>query len=280
MDFICMNSKDLAIQEKMKIKNLIQQKNIQPTLAVILVGNNKASETYVKGKEKDCQECGIKSIVYRLDENILQEDLIKLIHTLNNQKEINGILVQLPLPKHINEKLVIESINPNKDVDCFHPINIGKLFLGEAIFQPCTPSGIIDLLNFYNIDIYGKNCVVIGRSNIVGKPIALLLTQLGGTVTICHSATKNLSNYTKQADIIICAVGKPNFITEDMVKNGVTIIDVGINRDLNNKICGDVDYNNVSKKCLAISPVPGGVGLMTRVALLKNTLNAYMLQQE
>lgn len=277
MSCVCMGSKELAAKEKAMIHEVISKKCISPTLAVILIGGDPASSTYVRGKKNDCNECGIKSEVYHFNDTVTQDCVLELIYKLNRKKEISGILVQLPLPKHIDKRAVIEAIDPKKDVDCFHSSNIGKLFLGEPIFIPCTPYGITDLLNAYKIDISGKNCTVIGRSDIVGKPMALLLTQLGGTVTVCHSDTKDVAEHTRQADIIVCAVGKPNFLTADMVKNGAVIVDVGINRSENGEICGDVDFENVSKKCSAITPVPGGVGLMTRVALLKNTLKAYAL---
>lgn len=252
----------------------LKAKGIQPCLAVILVGENPASQVYVRGKVKDCGECGIKSLELRMPETTTQEELLAKIAELAADKTVNGILVQLPLPKQINSQHVIEAIDPAKDVDAFHPTNVGYLTQGMPRFAPCTPAGIIKLMEAYNIDPAGKHCVVIGRSNIVGKPMALLLLQRNGTVTICHSGTKNLKDQTLQADILISAVGKTGFVTEDMVKEGAVVIDVAMNRNAEGKLCGDVDYAAVYQKASAITPVPGGVGPMTRVMLLENTLTA------
>lgn len=270
-----MSGKEVAAREKEKIRRAISNFARPPKLAVIMVGNNPASQAYVRGKEKDCEECGIDCFVYRVKDTISQEELCLIVDALNNSNEVDGILVQLPLPQHIDKSAVIEHIHPEKDVDCFRAENVGRLVLGRPTYMPCTPSGIVDLLEAFDIKVDGKNCVVIGGSDIVGKPMSALLTSMGGTVTTCHSKTKDISTYTRNADIIVCAVGKPGFLTADMVKDGAVVIDVGINRGEDGKLCGDVDFASVSEKCSAITPVPGGVGLMTRVALLKNTVKAY-----
>lgn len=270
-----MSGKEVAAREKEKIRRAISNFARPPKLAVIMVGNNPASQAYVRGKEKDCEECGIDCFVYRVKDTISQEELCLIVDTLNNSNEVDGILVQLPLPQHIDKNAVIEHIHPEKDVDCFRAESVGKLVLGRPTYMPCTPSGIVDLLKAFDIKVEGKNCVVIGRSDIVGKPMSALLTSMGGTVTTCHSKTKDISTYTRNADIIVCAVGKPGFLMADMVKDGAVVVDVGINRGEDGKLCGDVDFASVSEKCSAITPVPGGVGLMTRVALLKNTVKAY-----
>lgn len=264
-------SKKLREQMKDEVRKL-KDKNIIPCLAVILVGEDPASKIYVSNKKKSCEEIGIESKQFLLAENISQDELIDLIQTLNCDKRISGILVQLPLPKHIDEKLVIEAISPEKDVDAFNEKNVGKIMIGNHSVLPCTPAGIMELLKFEKIDLDGKNCVVVGRSNIVGKPMAMLLLQANATVTICHSHTKNIDYILKQADLIVVAVGKPKFLKADMVKDGAIVIDVGINRDENNKIIGDVDFENVKEKVSYITPVPGGVGPMTITTLLKNTL--------
>lgn len=250
------------------------QKGIIPGLAVIIVGNDPASKVYVRNKKNACAEVGFYSEEYALPEETTENELIELIQKLNFDKKIHGILVQLPLPKHINEKNIIKAISPKKDVDGFSAENVGNCVLSEKGFKSCTPAGIIELLNYYNIEIEGKNCVVLGRSNIVGKPMALLLLEKNATVTICHSKTKNISDFTKNADILVVAVGKRHFVNSEMVKDGAVVIDVGINRDENNKLCGDVDFDSVSKKASYITPVPGGVGPMTITMLLKNTLLA------
>lgn len=260
-----------------KVKEL-QENGITPGLAVIIIGNNPASRIYVNNKKKACAEVSIYSKEYTLPDTTSQKELIELISKLNNDDSINGILVQLPLPNHINEKAIIEAIDPLKDVDAFHEINVGKIMIGEYDLLPCTPAGIIELLNSQNIEIEGKHCVVVGRSNIVGKPMAMLLLHRNGTVTICHSKTKNLKEICKNADILIAAVGKAKFITSDMVKKGAVVIDVGMNKDENSKLCGDVDFDNVKKIASYITPVPGGVGPMTIAMLMKNTVTAASLQ--
>ena len=257
-----------------------KEKGISPALAVILVGSDPASMVYVRNKHKACLDVGIESIQIELPENISEDELLSKIDELNNDKMVNGILVQLPLPKHINESRVIERIDPVKDVDAFHPINQGKILVGNYSFLPCTPSGIISLIDHYNIDIAGKNCVVIGRSNIVGKPMALLLTERHGTVTLCHSRTKNLKDICLGADIIVVAIGRAEFLTADMVKPGAVVIDVGINRLENGKLVGDVAFDQVSEIASFITPVPGGVGPMTITTLLKNTLLAAKIQNK
>lgn len=257
----------------------IKKEGIFPGLAVIIVGDNPASRIYVNNKKKACNEVHIYSEEYALPSSTKQEELINLISELNNKKTIHGILVQLPLPKHIDEKAVIDAINPLKDVDAFNAINVGKIMLGKYDLLPCTPAGIIELLESQNIEIEGKRCVVVGRSNIVGKPMAMLLLNKNGTVTICHSKTKNLKEICKNADILIAAVGKAKFITADMIKPGAVVIDVGMNKDENNKLCGDVDFNQVEKVASYITPVPGGVGPMTISMLMHNTVTAAILQK-
>ena len=272
-----LDGKALSAQCKETIRKEVEElaaKGCRPGMAVVLVGENPASKVYVRNKEKDCQECGIYSAMYHLPEETTEKELLELLDTLNHDASIHGILVQLPLPKQINSQRVIEAIDPQKDVDAFHPINVGYLTQGMPRFAPCTPAGIVKLMEAYKIDPAGKHCVVIGRSNIVGKPMALLLLQKNGTVTICHSGTKDLKAQTLQADILISAVGKTGFVTEDMVKDGAVVIDVAMNRNSEGKLCGDVDYAAVSQKASAITPVPGGVGPMTRVMLLENTLTA------
>ena len=272
-----LDGKALSAQCKETIRKEVEElaaKGCRPGMAVVLVGENPASKVYVRNKEKDCQECGIYSAMYHLPEETTEKELLELLDTLNHDASIHGILVQLPLPKQINSQRVIEAIDPAKDVDAFHPTNVGYLTQGMPRFAPCTPAGIVKLMEAYNIDPAGKHCVVIGRSNIVGKPMALLLLQENGTVTICHSGTKDLKAQSLQADILISAVGKTGFVTEDMVKDGAVVIDVAMNRNAEGKLCGDVDYAAVSQKASAITPVPGGVGPMTRVMLLENTLTA------
>lgn len=243
-------------------------------LAVVIVGDNSASRVYVNNKKKACEEVGIESFEYALPENTTQQELTALIEKLNNDSRVNGILCQLPLPAGLDEKAVINTIVPEKDVDAFHPVNVGHIMIGDYSFLPCTPAGIMEMLRYYNIEIKGKNCVVIGRSNIVGKPMAMLLLQADGTVTVCHSRTKNLAEITREADILVAAVGKPKFVTADMVKDGAVVIDVGMDRDENGKLCGDVDFDTVEKKASYITPVPGGVGPMTVTMLLENTVTA------
>ncbi|BED92395.1 MAG: bifunctional methylenetetrahydrofolate dehydrogenase/methenyltetrahydrofolate cyclohydrolase FolD [Candidatus Paraimprobicoccus trichonymphae] len=270
-------SETILKQVKKNVLTLKNEKNITPGLAVVIVGDNLASTIYVNNKQKVCEKVGIHSEKYNLPKNFSQIELINLIEELNNNHKINGILLQLPLPKHINERTVIEYINKNKDVDCFSSYNVGNLILGGQKVLPCTPSGIIELIKSTNTEISGKHCVIVGRSNIVGKPLALMLLQENATVSICHSKTVNLENLTKQADILISAVGKPKFIKKNMVKNNSIIIDVGINRLSNEKICGDVDFEGVFDKVSYITPVPGGVGPMTIAMLMKNTLNLTLI---
>lgn len=251
----------------------LKKKGINPCLAVILVGEDPASQVYVRNKKKACEECGIISEEFVLPADVGQEELLKLISALNYDESVNGILVQLPLPAGYNEKEVIEAINPDKDVDCFHPSNVGRVMTGDYSFLPCTPAGVIEMLDCYNIDITGKECVVVGRSNIVGKPMSMLLLNRNGTVTTAHSKTKNLADITRRADILVAAVGRPKFITEDMVKEGAVVIDVGINR-VDGKLCGDIDFDNVASKASFITPVPGGCGVTTVAMLMKNTVTA------
>ena len=265
----------MKIKENLKeeVKSL-QEKGINPGLAVVVVGNDPASRVYVNNKEKDCEYIGINSFEYALPEDATEEEVLSLIDKLNNDEKVSGIIVQLPVPKHISEEKIINAISPKKDVDAFHPENVGRIMTGSYSFLPCTPAGVMELLEEYNIEISGKKCVVIGRSNIVGKPMAMLLIHKSGTVTVCHSKTKDLKEVVKDADIVVAAIGKAKFVTADMIKEGAVVIDVGINRDEDGKLCGDVDYKNISEKAYAITPVPGGVGPMTRAVLMKNTVTA------
>lgn len=256
----------------------LKKDGIIPCLAVIIVGEDPASRVYVNNKKKACEYTGMKSVEYALDEKTTQNELLRLIEKLNKDDEVNGILCQLPLPKNIDEKAVLNAISPEKDVDAFHPVNVGHIMIGDAKLMPCTPAGVMEMLDYCAIDVEGKDCVVIGRSNIVGKPMAMLLLKRNATVTICHSKTKNLAQHTKNADIIVSAVGKPGFLTSDMVKEDAVIIDVAINRNENGKLCGDVDFEGVKMKASYITPVPGGVGPMTISVLMKNTLNAAKAQ--
>lgn len=264
--------------EVKKEVSALGEKGVSVGLAVIIVGNDPASRTYVNNKKKACEATGIISEEYALPEDTTMEELLALIKELNAKKSINGILCQLPLPKHLDEKAVIENIDPIKDVDAFHAVNTGHIMIGDYSFLPCTPAGIMEMLKYYNIEIEGKECVVIGRSNIVGKPMAMLLLQKNGTVTICHSRTKNLKEVTSRADILVAAVGVPYFVTADMVKDGAVVIDVGMDRNKEGKLCGDVDFVEVEKKASYITPVPGGVGPMTIATLMKNTVTAAKLQ--
>lgn len=248
----------------------MKEKGINPCLAVIQVGNDPASSVYVNNKKKACAYIGIESLSYELEETVSQDALLKLISELNNNEKVNGILVQLPLPRHIDENAVIEAITPSKDVDGFHPETVGNMCIGTRGFLPCTPAGVIQLLKRSNIEIEGKECVIIGRSNIVGKPMAMLLLRENGTVTITHSRTKDLKEVTKRADILVVAIGKPKFVTKDFVKEGAVVIDVGIHRNEDNKLCGDVDFDDIVEKVSAITPVPGGVGPMTIAMLMNN----------
>lgn len=250
-----------------------------PCLAVVLVGDDPASKVYVRNKKRACEYCGIKSLEYILDKTASEQQLLDLIDVLNNEPTVHGILVQLPLPPHINEQKIINAISEQKDVDAFHPANVGRLMTGNPDFLPCTPAGVMEMLKKYNIETAGKDCVIIGRSNIVGKPMAMLMLMANSTVTVCHSKTKNLKEKCLSADILIAAIGKPKFVTADMVKDGAVVIDVGINRTEDGKLCGDVDFDEVSKKASYITPVPGGVGPMTIATLMKNTLTAYKLKK-
>lgn len=263
-----------AVKERVAAEvKALNQKGISVCLAVILVGSDPASQIYVANKKKACEQLGIISKEYLLPETTTQDELLSLVKELNADKTVNGILCQLPLPKGLDEKVVIEAIDPNKDVDAFHPINVGRIMIGDYDFLPCTPAGVMEMLAYYNIDVCGKECVVIGRSNIVGKPMGMLLLHKNGTVTIAHSRTKNLSKVTRRADILVAAVGKAKFVTTDMVKDGAVVIDVGMNR-ADGKLCGDVDFDAVSEKASYITPVPGGVGPMTIATLMQNTLTA------
>ena len=252
----------------------LSQRGKQTGLAVVLVGDDSASKVYVRNKEKACEEVGIYSEVHRLSENTSEEELLKLINELNENDKIDGILVQLPLPKHLDDKVIIDNIKPEKDVDAFHPSNVDKIMIGDYDFLPCTPAGIMELIHESGVEVDGKTCVVIGRSNIVGKPMSMLLLHENGTVTTCHSHTKNLAEVTKSADILVAAVGIPKFVKADMVKPGAVVIDVGMDRDENGKLCGDVDFNEVEPVAGAITPVPGGVGPMTIAMLMRNTVTA------
>jgi len=274
---VIMDGKALSIKLKNALKNEVDElKNsgVNPCLAVIIVGNNPASKIYVNNKKKSCEELGIKSLEYALPEETTEEELLGIIDELNKNEEVDGILCQLPLPSHICEKNVINAISPEKDVDAFHPENVGHIMIGGYTFLPCTPAGVMEILKEYEIDVAGKNCVVVGRSNIVGKPMTMLLLKENATVTVCHSRTQDLASFTKQADVLVSAVGKPNLITADMVKENAVVIDVAINRLDSGKLCGDVDFENVKEKASFITPVPGGVGPMTIATLMKNTVTS------
>ena len=271
-------SKKVREELTFKINEFKNKSGKTPGLAVIMVGDNPASAVYVRNKHKACLEVGITSYQIEYPAETSESELLNKIDALNSDPAVNGILVQLPLPKHINEENVINRISPLKDVDAFHPENVGKIMIGKYEFLPCTPAGIVELLNHYDVEVEGKRCVVIGRSNIVGKPMSLLLLERNGTVTICHSRTKNLSEITREADIVVVAIGRANFLTADMVKPGAVVIDVGINRMPDGKLCGDVDFEDVEKIASKITPVPGGVGPMTITMLLKNTLAAAKMQ--
>lgn len=267
--------KDELAQEVEELK----AKGINPGLAVIIVGDDPASRVYVNNKKKACEQIGIYSEEYALSKETTEEELLKLIEKLNNDKKISGILVQLPVPEHINEETIINAIKPEKDVDAFHPVNVGKIMVGNFDFVPCTPEGVMELIKESGISVEGKECVIVGRSNIVGKPQAMLLLHQNGTVTICHSRTKNLKEKTLQADILVAAVGIPEFIKGDMIKPGAVVIDVGINRIADKKLVGDVEFESAQKVASAITPVPGGVGPMTIAMLMKNTVKAALIQQ-
>lgn len=273
------DGKKISLDIKNEVKQQVEKLNpLQPALAVILVGDNPASAVYVKNKKIACGYVGIRSESFELPQQTSENELLNLIDRLNKDKTINGILVQLPLPKHIDEEKILLAISPDKDVDGFHPYNVGSMMIGKDTFLPCTPAGIIQLLKRSNVEIQGKNCVVIGRSNIVGKPVSQLLLNENGTVTICHSKTKNLAEICKRADILVVAIGKAKFVTADMISKGVVIIDVGMNRDENGKLCGDVDFDACKDIAAAITPVPGGVGPMTIAMLMKNCLKAAIKQ--
>jgi methylenetetrahydrofolate dehydrogenase (NADP+)/methenyltetrahydrofolate cyclohydrolase len=276
------DGKAVSASVKERVKNevsVLKEKNgIETGLAVVLVGEDPASKVYVRNKKLACEACGIRSFEYYLPEETSQQELLDLIDTLNNDKAVNGILVQMPLPKHIDEMTITCAIDPLKDVDAFHPENVGKIMMGIPKFLPCTPAGVMELIKSVGVDVAGKNCVVIGRSNIVGKPQAMLLLKENGTVTICHSKTKNLKEIASNADILVVAIGRAKFVTADMVKDGAVVIDVGMDRDENGKLCGDVDFENVKEKAGYITPVPGGVGPMTIAMLMNNTLTASKIQ--
>ena len=281
MSAVMMDGKALSQKIRSRIlseTNELKKQGIVPGLAVIIVGEDPASQIYVRNKERACEECGFYSEKYALPEETTQEELLALIDRLNHDPKINGILCQMPVPKHISEEAVIGAIDAKKDVDAFHPVNVGKIMVGDFDFLPCTPAGAMELLDEYHIEISGKNCVVIGRSNIVGKPMSMLLLHRHGTVTICHSRTKNLKEICANADILVAAVGKAGFVTADMVKEGAAVIDVGINRNAEGKVCGDVCTAEAAEKAAYITPVPGGVGPMTITMLMKNTLKAARLQ--
>ena len=275
---ILISGKEISAAIRAELKEetaaFVAEKGVTPGLAVIIVGEDPASQVYVRNKHKACLEVGYHSEVFELPAETTQEELLKLIDSLNKNDEVNGILCQLPLPKHIDENAVICAISPQKDVDCFHPVNVGKLSIGSGVFMPCTPMGIMKMLEYEGIETAGKHCVIIGRSNIVGKPMAMLMLAADATVTVCHSKTKNLAEITRQADILVAAVGKPKFVTADMVGEGAVVIDVGMDRDENGKLCGDVDYADVEPKASFITPVPGGVGPMTITMLMRNTIAA------
>ncbi len=276
-----LNGTELAAKVKSELKAKIDElksKGINPGLAVIIVGDDPASRVYVNHKKNDCAEIGIKSFEYALPASTKEEELLGLIETLNNDATVNGILVQLPIPKHINEDKVIAAISPDKDADCFHPMNVGKLMIGKPEFLPCTPAGVVELLEENDIEISGKNCVVVGRSNIVGKPQAILLLAKNATVTICHSKTANIQEVCRYADILVVAIGKSEFIKPEYVKPGAIVIDVGVSRGADGKLVGDVQFAEVSEIASAITKVTGGVGPMTRAMLMKNTYKAALLQ--
>ncbi|MBP3441358.1 MAG: bifunctional methylenetetrahydrofolate dehydrogenase/methenyltetrahydrofolate cyclohydrolase FolD [Clostridia bacterium] len=277
------SGKEVSDAVKLRVADEVKElkaNGIEPCLAVILVGDDPASRVYVNNKKKACEFCGIRSLEYVLPAQTTEEELISLVEKLNEDKTVNGILCQLPLPKHLDEKKVLNLIRPEKDVDAFHPENVGHIMIGDFNFLPCTPAGIMEMFRFENIDLDGKNCVVIGRSNIVGKPMAMLMLKENATVTICHSRTKNLKEIVAGADVIVAAVGRPNFVTADMVKDGAVIIDVGINRMDDGKLCGDVDFEACKEKASYITPVPGGVGPMTIATLMQNTITATKIQNK
>lgn len=271
------DGKAISAKVRAEIKAEVDLMTEKPGLAVVIVGNDSASKVYVRNKEKGCEEVGFYSELHALPEETTEEELLNLIERLNGDKKIDGILVQLPLPKHLDEKAVINAIRPDKDVDAFHPVNVGKIMIGDYDFLPCTPAGVMRLLKETGVEVSGKKCVVVGRSNIVGKPQAMLLLQQNGTVTMCHSRTADLKKECLEADIIVVAIGKAKFITGEYIKPGAVVIDVGMDRDENGKLCGDVDFESAERVAEAITPVPGGVGPMTIAMLLTNTLKAARL---
>lgn len=271
-------STEIKDELKLEVQKMAEN-GVEVTLAVIQVGNNPASTVYVGNKKKACAYVGIRSLAYELPEETTEKELVELVEELNDREDVNGILVQLPLPKHINEDLIIQTISPKKDVDGFHPSSVGALSIGQPGFVSCTPAGIIELIKRSNIEIDGKECVIIGRSNIVGKPMGILLLRENGTVTICHSHTPDLKAVAKRADILVVAIGKAKFVTADYVKEGATVIDVGMDRDENGKLCGDVDFDSVKDIAGAITPVPGGVGPMTIAMLMKNCVESVKLNK-
>ena len=276
---IRIDGKQISAQIKDELKERVEKENLEVTLAVIQVGNDPASTVYVGNKKKACEYIGIRSLAYELPEETPEEELLQLIKELNDRDDVNGILVQLPLPAHMDEDKVIQTISPKKDVDGFHPQSVGALSIGQPGFVSCTPAGVIQLLKRTGVEINGKECVIVGRSNIVGKPMALLMLRENATVTVCHSHTKDLKEVTKRADILIVAIGNPKFITKEYVKDGAVVIDVGIHRGADGKLCGDVDYDDVAPITHAITPVPGGVGPMTIAMLMNNCVEAKGLQE-
>ena len=276
---IRIDGKQISAQIKDELKERVEKENLEVTLAVIQAGNDPASTVYVGNKKKACEYIGIRSLAYELPEETPEEELLQLIKELNDRDDVNGILVQLPLPAHMDEDKVIQTISPKKDVDGFHPQSVGALSIGQPGFISCTPAGVIQLLKRTGVEIDGKECVIVGRSNIVGKPMALLMLRENATVTVCHSHTKDLKEVTKRADILIVAIGKPKFITKEYVKDGAVVIDVGIHRGADGKLCGDVDYDDVAPITHAITPVPGGVGPMTIAMLMNNCVEAKGLQE-
>lgn len=274
-----MSGKILSDIIKDELKECVESQNLNVNLSVIQVGNDPASSVYVKNKKKACEHIGIVSDVYNMVETATEQDVIHLVEMLNNDPDVDGILVQLPLPMHINPQNVLSKIDPSKDVDGFHANNMGNLMLGNRCFVPCTPLGVAKMLRYYGVNPAGKNCVIVGRSNIVGKPMAMLMLQNNATVTVCHSKTENLKDVCKNADILICAVGKPKFFTKDYIKKGAVVVDVGIHRMDDGKLCGDVDFDNVYDRVSKITPVPGGVGAMTVASLMSNCVEAAMMKK-
>lgn len=276
---ILIDGKAQAAKIKAQVKEEASRLRRTPGLAVVLVGEDPASQIYVRGKERDCGECGIRSFAHRLPAETSQAELLALLERLNADESVDGVLVQLPLPGHLDQRQVLEAIRPDKDVDCFHPLNVGKMTLGREGFRPCTPAGVMELLRAYDIPVRGRSCVILGRSSLVGQPMSTLLTQADGTVTLCHSRTEGLAEITRRADILVSAVGRSGLVTGDMVKEGAAVIDVAMNRDADGKLRGDVDFAAVSKRAAYITPVPGGVGPMTRAMLMKSVLYAAGVHQ-